>query len=173
MKKAFRLLRDSVEIYLPVLSFLVMFLAFIMQIFYRYVMNTPSTWAFEVTRVAFVWTVLFAGIYTMRIREHLAFTLVYDRFPKRVQPYIRIASNGIVCVGFCFAFLPSLHYISFMNMMSTTIMNIPMSVVYGPFLVFLIMVIAYTAIDIAQDVRLLLGHAEPAEKAACNEEHTA
>lgn len=166
MKKAFRLLRDSVEIYLPVLSFAVMFMAFILQIFYRYVMNAPSTWAFEITRVAFVWSVLFAGIYTMRQREHLAFTLVYDRFPKRLQPYVRIASNGIVCIGFCIAFLPALHYVSFMGVMSTTILNIPMSVVYAPFLVFLIMVIAYTAIDIVQDVRILLGHAQADEEHA-------
>lgn len=161
MKRAFRLLRDSVEIYLPVLSFAVMFLAFILQIFYRYVMNAPSTWAFEITRVAFVWSVLFGAIYTMRKREHLAFTLVYDLFPRRARPYVRILSNGIVCVGFCIAFPPALRYISFMGMMSTSTLDIPMSLVYGPFLVFLIMVIAYTAMDIFQDVKVLFGRAEP------------
>lgn len=172
MKIALRLLRDTIEIYVPVLSFVVMFLAFVLQIFYRYVMNAPSTWAFELTRIAFVWSVLFGAIYTMRKREHLTFTLVYDRFPTRVQAYIRILSNSIVCLGFCIVFQPSLHYIQFMSMMSTTTLDIPMSLVYGPFLIFLAMVIVYSAIDVIQDIRVLLARPGPGAGTQGDQEHS-
>lgn len=172
MKIALRLLRDTIEIYVPVLSFVVMFLAFVLQIFYRYVMNAPSTWAFELTRIAFVWSVLFGAIYTMRKREHLTFTLVYDLFPTRVQAYIRILSNSIVCLGFCIVFQPSLHYIQFMSMMSTTTLDIPMSLVYGPFLIFLAMVIVYSAIDVIQDIRVLLGRPGPGAGTQGDQEHS-
>ena len=45
LKKLGLVLRDVVEIYIPVTSFVIMFLVFILQIFCRYVLRQPLQWA--------------------------------------------------------------------------------------------------------------------------------
>lgn len=159
-------IREIIEVYLAVFSFSIMFVAFLIQIFWRYVLDNPLTWPFEVTTVAFVWAVLFGAIYAMRRRDHLKFNLFYERMPEKIQPAIRIFSNLLVCVGFAIAFYPAVGYIEFMNRQSTTSLDIPFSIVYFPFLVFLIAVICYTLVDIIADVRLMVarGGGTPTEE---------
>lgn len=144
---------DAIEIYIPVASFVVMFITFIIEIFYRYVLNNPLTWPFEITTITFVWTVLFGAIYTMRRREHIAFSLIYDLMSATWQRRVRLLSNGITFVGFGIAIVPSYRYVSFMHIQKTPVFQVPFSTIYAPFLVFLLAVMFYTLQDILKDLR--------------------
>lgn len=157
-------IRQIIEVYLAVFSFSVMFITFIVEIFFRYVMDNPLTWPYELTTVTFVWAVVLGASYAMRRRDHLMFTLLYDRLPERAQLVVRFISNGLVCSGLLIVYYPSLSYISFMGTQSTTVLNIPFSVVYGPFMYFLSISIFYLVTDIVNDVKLAIGKGAVAEK---------
>lgn len=155
MKKILWWARQVIEVYLAVFSFGAMLITFLIQIFFRYVVDNPLTWPFELTTVTFVWTVILGATYAMRRRDHLVFTLLYDRFSERTQLAIRLASNGIVCIGLIIVLYPSFEYISFMGQQSTAVLSIPFSVVYAPFLYFLLSSIVYLLSDLVRDVKIL------------------
>ncbi len=149
--------REVIEVYIAVASFAVMLITFLIQIFFRYVMDDPLTWPFELTTVTFVWAVVLGASYAMRRREHLMFTLLYDRLSERLQLIVRFASNGIVCAGLIIVYYPSFSYISFMGRQSTNVLNIPFSLVYAPFMYFLSISIFYLLTDIIKDIRSVVG----------------
>lgn len=151
--RTLRILRDIIEVYIPVASFIVMFCAFIIQIFFRYVLHDPLTWPFELTTVGFVWTVVLGGIHAMRTRSHIAFGIVYDLMSLRWQRISRISSNIFISVGFGIALYPCYKFVAFMKMKQTPDFQIPFNIVYAPFVVFCAFVIAYALIDLWQDIR--------------------
>jgi len=153
LRSLVKLVQNLIEIYIPLLSFIVMFITFLMEVFFRYVLNNPLTWPFEVTTVTFLWTVLFGAILAMRSREHIAFPLFYEKVSKEIQRVLRFLSNGLIFVSCALVLYPSYRYISFMKTQDTPVLNIPFSLVYAPFMVFLIMIMVYTGRDIIADIR--------------------
>lgn len=153
LRRIYKLFFDIIEIYIPVASFSVMFITFIIEVFWRYILNDPLTWPFETTTIMFLWTVLFGAIYTMRKRQHIVFSLLYDVVPPRVQRIMRFTSNGIMFVGFGAAIYPSYQFISFMHTQSSPVFGVPFSIIYAPFLLFLVMIMYYSLRDIIDDIR--------------------
>ncbi|QQE80563.1 TRAP transporter small permease [Alicyclobacillus sp. SO9] len=160
MLQTLKVLRNIVEIYIPVISFSVMFCAFIVGIFYRYVLDNPLTWPFEVSSIGFLWAALFGAVYAMRTRSHIAFDVVYDLMSPRVQRIARLVSNGLMFVGFSIALYPTYHYIQFMHTQQTPDFQIPFNVVYAPFALFCLTVSIYSLIDLWQDIRSMFHHRE-------------
>ena len=58
LKKVGKFLRNCVELYIPIASFLIMFSVFVIQIVARYVFNSPVQWAYEVTVMGYLWMVV-------------------------------------------------------------------------------------------------------------------
>ena len=102
MKKILLRARDVVEIYLPVAAFLIMFVTFILQVFFRYVIRQPLTWTQEIIVIGFIWTVIFGACYTMRSGSHVKFTLIYDRLTPKKAAVTRLLGNVIIIIT-CFA----------------------------------------------------------------------
>lgn len=57
----------------------------VVQVFTRFVLNSPVFWIEEVARLVMVWMV-FVGIgYVLSIGKHLEVSVLYDRFPPAVK----------------------------------------------------------------------------------------
>src|SRR5437763_15458470 len=65
----------------------VMFLAFILQIAFRYVFNFPIGWTSELTVVMWLWLVLWGSAFVLTEKEEIRFDLVYSA----VRPRVRVA----------------------------------------------------------------------------------
>src|ERR1044071_2359741 len=63
-----------------------MFLAFIVQIVFRYVFNFPVGWAAELTVATWLWLVLFGSAFVLSEKEEIRFDLLYSS----VRPRVRI-----------------------------------------------------------------------------------
>ena len=143
------------EIYIPVIAFIICFTVFILQVFYRYVLNSPLTWPFEVTIITYIWVVMLGAGLARSQREHVAFTMIYDRMSKKVQAIVRIVMNSIISVAFAIAFYPVLDYVIFMHIKRSTVLRIPFSIVFSPFLAFLLLIIGHSIYDIIKDIKIL------------------
>ncbi len=55
----------------------VMFVAFIIQIFFRYVANFPVGWTQELSVILWLWLVLFGAAFVVREREEIRFDIIY------------------------------------------------------------------------------------------------
>jgi len=69
--------------------FAALFLIFVAQVFWRYVLRDPLVWTLEVAGILFVTLSLFTAATQMRIRDHVALDLVVDLFPNRIAGLAR------------------------------------------------------------------------------------
>jgi C4-dicarboxylate transporter, DctQ subunit len=53
-----------------------MFLAFLLQIMFRYLLNFPVGWTSEVTVIAWLWGVLWGAAFVVKEREEIRFDLL-------------------------------------------------------------------------------------------------
>lgn len=148
-------IRDIIEIYVPMAAFLTMFLTFILQIIMRRVFKSPLTWAYEVTVIGFIWTVILGACYAQRYRTHVKFTLIYDMLNKEKAAIIRALGNIIIVVAFILLIVPSYKYVTFMNFQSTSVFKIKLSWIFMPFVYFLISISLYTIEEIVEDYKIV------------------
>jgi len=153
--RALQISADIVEIYIPSMTFVGMFIAFIVQIFFRYALNNPLTWPYEITVFGFMWTALFGALYAKRKNSHVKFTLIYDHLSPMKQLIIRLIGNSLICVSFIIGFYPTWDYIMFLAYDKSTVFRIPYHIVYFPFLIFLFGIIVRLILDIIADLRIV------------------
>lgn len=158
MKKVFNILRDCVELYIPIAALLIMFCTFVFQIFSRYILNNPVPWAYEVTVMCYLWMVVLGACYAYRDRSHVTFTLFYDQFGPRVKAVIGFLGNLLMVIAFAYMFLPSCDMI--LNQMSkqvTSVFKIGLNIVYFPFIPFMIIIMLYMLYDMFIEFMVFTG----------------
>ncbi len=147
---------DSFEIYIPSITFSIMFLAFIINIFFRYFLDNPLTWPYEVTIYGFIWTAILGACYARRMNEHVVFGLIYDKLKPKGQLLLRLSSNTVVASGFIVAFVPTYNYIQFMSFQKSTVLKIPFNVVFFPYVIFSLIIIGRSVYDIVLDMKKII-----------------
>ena len=157
MKKVLLFIRDIFELYLPVTSFLIMFLIILVGVFFRYVVRYPLAWSMEVIVIGFVWTVILGASFTMRQRSHIKFSLIYDWLKPKPAAVFRLVGNIIIVVTFLSLIYASLKYSLYMGFQKTAVFRIPLSYAYMPFVYFICSVSAYTITEIIEDIKVLKG----------------
>jgi TRAP-type C4-dicarboxylate transport system permease small subunit len=155
MKLASRILfttLDVLEIYIPTLSFALMFVVFVIEIAWRYLI-VPLTWTMEFSLMAFLWTTLLGACWALRDDSHVVFSLVYDAVGPKAQRRIRIAGNGLLFVAFCIALYPSWNFVTFMGFKKADVMQISMSIVFSPYIAFSVLTIGRLGYRLWTDLR--------------------
>jgi TRAP-type C4-dicarboxylate transport system permease small subunit len=155
-KRIGQILLDIPEKYISAFAFTILFLVFVLQIFFRYVLNRPLTWPYEVSIFAFIWTAVLGACFAKRQNSHVVFSLVYDRMSPAGRLVFRLIGNTGILVAFCVALYPTFDFIKFMNIDKSTVLRIPFSIGYGPYLVFMVLIIGRVGYDLFRDVRMLL-----------------
>ena len=79
MLKSLRKVADRLLEVGLVLSFLVLFLCVLWQVFSRYVLNNPATFTEEVSRFAVIWLSLLGTAYACGKLEHMAYNMLESR----------------------------------------------------------------------------------------------
>ena len=157
MKKVIKVLRDCVELYIPVLSFLIMFIVFVGQIAARYLFNNPLPWAYEVTVMCYLWLVILGACYAYRDRSHVTFTLIYDKLGVKGKALCALLGNLLMFIAFAALFVPACRYIFAMKMQSTSVFHFGLNVVYFPFIPFMIIIMLYILQDMVLEFLVLTG----------------
>ena len=147
LKKVGKFLRNCVELYIPIASFLIMFSVFVIQIVARYVFNSPVQWAYEVTVMGYLWMVVLGACYAYRDRSHVTFTLIYDKLPVKGKAVCAFLGNLLMAVAFAVMFMPACKMIGQMKIQVTSVLKIGLNIVYSPFIVFMIIILIYIISD--------------------------
>lgn len=133
-----------------IILFLIMFGVTVLNVFMRYVLNSPLSFAVEMGRYTFAAIVYLGSIFVMRNDGHIGLDIIVDMMPKRVRNIIKKMTRVIVLV-----YLSVFCYESFCMVMSnwanrSSTMQIPMSIVY------MVMVIGSIGMFI-EELLLLIG----------------
>jgi TRAP-type C4-dicarboxylate transport system permease small subunit len=115
---------DVIEQGLGVLFLLVMFVSVLIQIFFRYVLQSPLTWTEEASRYSFIWTVLLGAAFAVRRKEHVVMEVLVKRFPATLQRYISLVLNVIIFISLIYLLPVSWKFFYFMKNVSAPTMNI-------------------------------------------------
>jgi TRAP-type C4-dicarboxylate transport system permease small subunit len=107
-----------------VLFLLVMFASVLIQIFFRYVLQSPLTWTEEVARYSFIWTVLLGAAFAVRKKEHVVMDVLVKHFPIYLQRYISIALNVIIFISLLYLLPVSWKFFYFMKNVSAPTLKI-------------------------------------------------
>ena len=90
-----RLLTD----YIAVALMATMFVCFLLQIFFRYVLNRPLGWTEEVTVLCWVWVVLWSAAFLLSDAEEVRFDIVFSALtihhldgPGKAELFRRVAA---------------------------------------------------------------------------------
>lgn len=160
MKKVGGFIRDCVEKYIPLIAFVVLFVVFVYQVFMRYVIRNPQAWTTEIEQGCFLWLVMLGACYCQRMKGHVTFTLLYDNLGVKGKAFTAMLGNILITFTTLITFLPSLNYIwgLFERQQMTTLLKIPKTIVYFPYVIFLIFICAYAVVEIYEEIMVLKGN---------------
>lgn len=102
-----------------------MFLAFLLQIFSRYILQEPFGWTLELCLILWVWIVFFGCAFNVRERDHVTFDIFYLAAPRRVRQILALVSAAAIAIGMAWAFLPTWDYVDWMKMRRTSTVENP------------------------------------------------
>ncbi len=116
---------------LPNLTFLLIFVTFMVTIVSRYVLKAPVPWAYEISILAYMWTMFFGVGKAMQNDEHVVFGLVYDHVRPGVKIVFDIISSLTLGILLITVFIPSIHSLLAKKMV-TGVLKLPYTIVFSP-----------------------------------------
>ena len=120
----------------------VMFVAFILQIVFRYVLNFPVGWTSELTVVLWLWLVLWGAAFVVKEADEIRFDLLTGAVGRRPRITMGIVVAVALVVLYGAALKPSFDYVTFMKVEKSSYLKVRMDWLFSIFLVFMVAVIA-------------------------------
>ena len=132
-----RMLKKGAD-YVGALLFISAFTGFIVQVYFRYVLNKPLAWSEEATMIAFIWTVFWAAAFMVPIKEHVSFDVVYDVVSERTKRILSIIAMLVLVIAFVILIPYTLDYLDFLFRKKSPVLRIQMTWIYGCYLLFIV-----------------------------------
>lgn len=115
-----------------------MFVSFLLQIAFRYVLNQPLGWTEEVTVLCWVWVVLWCAAFVLSDHEEIRFDIFYTM----ASPRVRRLFTAVSSIGFIILLLISLpatwNYVTFMKREHTAYLHMRLDVMYSVYFIFVL-----------------------------------
>ncbi|MXP65226.1 TRAP transporter small permease subunit [Roseomonas sp. M0104] len=113
-----------------------MFIAFIIQIVMRYVVNRPVGWTTEVSTLAWLWGILWGAAFVLRDEEEIRFDIVYGPLPPVLRRLADVITGLSVVAVFGWS-LPAVYdYVTFMKVERSAYLGIRFDLLYSIYLAF-------------------------------------
>jgi TRAP-type C4-dicarboxylate transport system permease small subunit len=119
----------------------VMFVAFIVQIVFRYFFNLPTGWSTELSLICWLWLVLWGTAFALKEKDEIRF----DIFLSAAGPRMRRAMALVIAVAAVALYglsLPGTYkYVEFMKVERSSYLNIRLDWMYSVYVIFVVAVI--------------------------------
>lgn len=125
-----------------------MFVAFILQIFTRYVINYPLGWTLEVCLTTWLWLVFWSSAFVLKERDHVTFDLFYLTAGDRARRIFAMVSAAAILAGFLAALPATIDYITFYKIKKSATLRIRLDVVFSVYALFAVAVIIRSAMRV-------------------------
>jgi TRAP-type C4-dicarboxylate transport system permease small subunit len=114
----------------------VMFVAFIVQIVFRYLLNFPIGWSSELTIITWLWGVLWGAAFVVKEREEIRFDIVHGAVSPRARRIMGVISAVAILVLYVVSLRPTLDYVRFMKVEKTAYLKIRFDHLYSIYILF-------------------------------------
>ncbi|WP_422071594.1 TRAP transporter small permease [Tranquillimonas rosea] len=114
-----------------------MFLCFIVQVFMRYVMDSPVGWTVEVCVIAWLWILLWGQSVSASEENEIRFDILYGSVSPGTRRWFRAIFSLFLVIVYAGALPAVWSFVSFMQIQDTSYLDIPFSWVFAIALVFM------------------------------------
>ena len=118
-----------------------MFVSFLLQIGFRYLLNRPLGWTDEVTVLCWVWVVLWGAAFILADRDEIRFDIVYSHVPASAQRAFTVISSLVLVVLFAISLPATWEYVLFMKREKSAYLGMRFDFLYSIYLVFAVAII--------------------------------
>jgi TRAP-type C4-dicarboxylate transport system permease small subunit len=130
-----------------------MFLAFLVQIVFRYVFNFPIGWTSELSVMAWLYMTLLGSAFWLKESEEIRFDILSGMLGPRGRRVLAFLVAVAAIVLFGMALPATVKYVTFMKVESSSYLKIRLDVLYSVYVVFAIAVIvryAWAIVSVAR-----------------------
>ena len=113
-----------------------MFVSFLLQIFFRYVLNRPLGWTEEVTVLCWVWVVLWCASFVLSDAEEVRFDILYGAMPQRMRRGFTVITSVALIVLLVWSLPATWKYVTFMKREHSAYLHMRFDLLYSIYLVF-------------------------------------
>jgi C4-dicarboxylate transporter, DctQ subunit len=130
-----------------VLMMAAMFVAFILQVAFRYALNLPLAWTDEVCTIVWLWGILWGASFVMRNREDMRFDMLYNVLPRGMRRGCTLVASSLIVLLLLVSLPATWSFVSFMKVERSASLEIPMNWMFMIYPVFVVaMVIRHGSI---------------------------
>lgn len=133
MKKTIKFLDENFEKYISISLFSAMIVLCVLQVFFRYVINTSLAWTEELARYCFIASIYFGASYGVRSDEHIRVEVLSSFLPQKAAFICRTIADILwlvfsvyivyISIGMCETFI--------MRGQTTPTLHLPTGAVYA------------------------------------------
>lgn len=124
------------------LLMLAMFVSFILQVIFRYVINLPVAWTEEVCVIGWLWGILWGAGFVTRNSEDVRFDMVYGLMPRHVKRVFTVVASTAIVVILAISLPGAWSYVSFMKVEKSASLGIRMDWMFSIYIAFVLAMIA-------------------------------
>jgi TRAP-type C4-dicarboxylate transport system permease small subunit len=118
-----------------------MFVAFIIQIVFRYFFNFPIGWTSELSVITWLYMVLLGSAFWLKESEEVRFDLISGSLGPRGRRVIGLVVAVAAVILFGMAMKATVSYVTFMKVESSSYLKIRLDILYSVYIVFTVAVI--------------------------------
>ncbi len=120
--------------------FALLFLTFVVQVGMRFLFNRPLAWSDELIMILYILMVFWGAATLLKERDHVMLDLVYAALPPGGQRIFAIVGAALMAALLLVLLPEAYDYVRFMQRESTPVLGVPFSIVFAPFVLFVVLV---------------------------------
>jgi len=113
-----------------------MFVAFLVQIFMRYVLNWPVGWSAEVCALAWLWGILWGTSFVLAEEDEIRFDIIYRSVGRRTRRVFDALSAIAIVALYAVSLPATVSYIAFMKVERSAYMDIRFDYLFSIYILF-------------------------------------
>jgi TRAP-type C4-dicarboxylate transport system permease small subunit len=119
----------------------VMFVAFIVQIVFRYFFNLPTGWSTELSLISWLWMVLWGTAFALREKDEIRFDIFLSVAGPRTRRAMAIVISAAAVALYALSLPGTWKYVTFMKVERSSYLNIRLDWLYSVFVIFVVAIV--------------------------------
>ncbi|MBM6593139.1 TRAP transporter small permease [Microvirga pudoricolor] len=115
-----------------------MFLAFLLQIVFRYVLGLPIGWTHEASAILWIWLVLWGAAVVVTEKEEIRFDIIYGSVGPRARRVMCVITAVALVTLYAISFPSVLDYVTFMKVERTSYLKIRFDWLFSIYIIFVV-----------------------------------
>jgi TRAP-type C4-dicarboxylate transport system permease small subunit len=115
---------------------LAMFVCFILQILFRYVLNYPVGWTEEVSVLMWIWGVLWGAVFVLDEKDEVRFDIIYSTVRERTRRAFTVITGLALIAAYVISLPGAWSYVTFMKVERSAYLGIRFDLLYSIFILF-------------------------------------